>query len=71
MERREREQHFGQALAEHGAALARLVAAYERRPALREELLQEIALALWQALPAFRGEASLKPSCCGSRPTVP
>ena len=60
MERREREQRFGQALAEHGAALARLVAAYERRPALREELLQEIALALWQALPAFRGEASLK-----------
>lgn len=60
MERRERERRFEQALAEHGAALSRLAATYERRPALREELLQEFALALWQALPTFRGESSLK-----------
>ncbi len=60
MERQERERRFRHALTEYGASLARLAGAYERRPALREELLQEIALALWQALPAFRGDASLK-----------
>ena len=60
MERRPREQRFAQALADYGPTLSRLAATYERRPALREELLQEMALALWQALPSFRGEASLK-----------
>lgn len=47
-------------LATHAAALARLVASYESRPALREELLQEIAFAVWRALPTFRHEASEK-----------
>jgi RNA polymerase sigma factor (sigma-70 family) len=47
-------------LATHAAALARIVASYEMRPALREELLQDIAFALWRALPAFRHEASEK-----------
>jgi RNA polymerase sigma-70 factor (ECF subfamily) len=45
-------------LATHAAALARLAASYESRPALREELMQEIAFALWRALPNFRHEAS-------------
>ena len=44
----------------HAAALARLAASYESRPALREELLQDIAFALWRALPGFRHEASEK-----------
>ena len=44
----------------HAAALARLAASYEARPALREELLQDIAFALWRALPSFRHEASEK-----------
>lgn len=47
-------------LATHAAALARIAASYEARPALREELLQDIAFALWRALPAFRHEASEK-----------
>ncbi len=47
-------------LATHAAALARLAASYESRPALREELLQDIAFALWRALPSFRHEASEK-----------
>jgi len=49
-----------QVLATHAAALARLAASYESRPALREELLQDIAFALWRALPFFRHEASEK-----------
>ena len=44
----------------HGPALGRLAASYESRPALREELLQDIAFALWRALPTFRHKASEK-----------
>lgn len=47
-------------LSAHGAALARTASAYERDPSRRADLVQEIALALWQALPRFRGEASEK-----------
>ena len=47
-------------VAEHGPALRRLVAAWERDAAAREDLLQEILLALWRALPRFRGESSEK-----------
>jgi len=39
-------------------ALQRLVAAYMINPADREDLLQEIAAAIWKALPEFRGESS-------------
>ena len=40
----------------HGPALARLVSAYARDRSEREDLQQDIALALWVALPRFRGE---------------
>lgn len=43
-------------LAEHGKALRRLAEAWTRNDADRDDLLQDIALALLQALPAFRGE---------------
>lgn len=49
---------FERLLADYGPALRRLVVAYLVRPQDREDLFQEIALALWQALPSFRGEAS-------------
>lgn len=52
------EKRFDRVLAEHGPALARLASGYERVAAAREELVQEIALALWRALPHFRGECS-------------
>lgn len=51
---------FDRVVAEHGPALRRLVAAWERDAAAREDLLQEILLALWRALPRFRGESSEK-----------
>jgi RNA polymerase sigma factor (sigma-70 family) len=47
-------------LREHGAALARLVRGYAREEAAQQDLLQEIALALWRALPGFRGECSAR-----------
>src|SRR5688572_22905058 len=33
---------------------------YEADPALREDLTQQIFLAVWQALPSYRADASLK-----------
>jgi RNA polymerase sigma-70 factor (ECF subfamily) len=37
-----------------------LVASYETQVHVREDLLQDIRLALWTALPGFRGECSLR-----------
>lgn len=52
------EQRYDRILSEHGPALRRVAATYEADPARREDLFQEICLALWQALPRFREEAS-------------
>ena len=54
----ELEQRFDRILGEHGAAISRLAYSYEAIAGIREELVQEIALAIWQALPHFRGECS-------------
>jgi RNA polymerase sigma factor (sigma-70 family) len=43
---------------EHDGAIRRLAAGYEADFARRQDLVQDIWLALWQALPAFRGDAS-------------
>ena len=51
-------EHLARILQDHGAALARAAAAYTRSDAERKDLLQEIALALFRALPSFRGECS-------------
>ncbi len=58
LERAAREQNFDRLMAEHGPALARLSASCTGTASDRDDLLQEIALAIWQALPAFRGECS-------------
>jgi len=42
----------------YAPAIRRTARLYERDPAAREDLVQEICLALWQALPRFRGECS-------------
>lgn len=49
---------YDQILRREGAALRRVAAAYEAEAARREDLFQEICLAIWQALPRFRGESS-------------
>jgi len=51
---------FDDVVREHGAALARLAAVYAAEPADRDDLLQEIWVAVWQALARFRGECSLR-----------
>jgi RNA polymerase sigma factor (sigma-70 family) len=45
-------------LRRYAAPLRRLAWSYERDPIAREDLFQEIAMALWTALPRFRGESS-------------
>ncbi len=52
------ERHFDRLVAADGPALKRLAASYTNTPSDRDDLLQEIAMALWQALPRFRGECS-------------
>lgn len=51
----------GEVIAQHGPALARIAAAYERNPALREDLTQDMILAVIAALPRLRDPERLKP----------
>lgn len=46
--------------AEFAAPLARLARAHEADPSLQQDLLQEIHIALWRSLAAFRGRCSLR-----------
>ncbi|MBI3448454.1 MAG: RNA polymerase sigma factor [Acidobacteria bacterium] len=54
------EARYQRLLREHGGAISRLASGYERIAGRREDLVQEIALAIWQALPRFRGDCSEK-----------
>lgn len=45
---------------ENGASLSRVAAGYACNATEREDLIQECGLALWRALPGFRGECSEK-----------
>ena len=58
--KRQIEELYEQVLADLGGALKRLTASYEADSDLRADLLQEICLAIWQALPRFRRQSSLK-----------
>jgi len=53
-----RYRQFDRLLRENGEALGRLAGSYSRSASDRDDLLQEIAMAVWQALPTFRGECS-------------
>lgn len=45
-------------LMENYPAIRRLAASYTRTSSDRDDLVQDIAMAFWRALPSFRGEAS-------------
>ena len=51
---------FSQVLQEHAALLGRVATTYEANFHKRQELLQEITLAVWQALEKFKGDSSIK-----------
>jgi len=52
------EQRFDRLLSDNSAALGRLAASYTNTASDRDDLVQEIAMAVWQALPRFREECS-------------
>ena len=45
-------------MADHGPAVRRIVASYAGPRTDQEDLAQDVAIAIWQAMPGFRGEAS-------------
>jgi RNA polymerase sigma-70 factor (ECF subfamily) len=49
---------FESILVQYDAALHRLARAYEKDAFLQKDLVQEIRLAIWRALPSFRGHSS-------------
>ena len=52
------EERFHNLLAANGQTLIRLAASYTNSPSDRDDLFQDIALAIWRALPSFRGEST-------------
>src|SRR3989442_5510001 len=51
---------FDAVIRAHGDALERVAWGYVDNAPDREDLMQEILMALWRALPRFRGESSLR-----------
>lgn len=51
---------FETILKEYGALLSRVASTYEASESIRQELYQEICVAVWQGLVRFKGDASLK-----------
>lgn len=54
----DREAHYLRLVDAHAGAVGRLAASYERDAGRRQDLVQDIWLALWQALPGFRGDCA-------------
>jgi RNA polymerase sigma factor (sigma-70 family) len=51
---------FERIVGDYGPLISRIAMSYEADPAHREDLVQQIFLAVWQALPSYRADASLK-----------
>lgn len=51
---------FAQVIADFGPAIARVAASFEANPAIREELIQDIGLAIWSSIESFSGSGTLK-----------
>lgn len=54
------EREYEELWSAYGEGLTRLASSYESARDSREDLLQEIRLALWKALPTFRRDCSLR-----------
>jgi len=59
-ERQVLEQKYAALWSEFGPSMIRLAASYDALPQTQEDLLQDIRLAIWIALPRFRGDSSLR-----------
>lgn len=47
-------------MTEHEKLLRHIITGFEAKPAIQDELFQEIALNVWRALPKFRQDSSVK-----------
>jgi RNA polymerase sigma factor (sigma-70 family) len=54
------EEVFEQIVRDHHAMIHRIVASYEAGSSVVEDLVQDVYIAIWQALPAFRAESSIR-----------
>src|SRR5262245_26208754 len=52
--------HFEAIVEEHGSMIARIAASYEADRELARDLTQDVLLAVWRALPGFRGDSSVR-----------
>lgn len=55
-----KDQLFGEVVDNCTGLISRIALSFEADVALRRELIQDILLAVWIALPSFRGDSSLK-----------
>jgi RNA polymerase sigma-70 factor, ECF subfamily len=55
-----KEQLFDEVSSSCTGLIKRIALSYEADPSLRHELIQDILLAIWMALPNYRGDASIK-----------
>ncbi len=54
------QQIFSRWMTEYEKLLRHIITGFEAKPAIQDELFQEIALNIWRALPKFRQDASVK-----------
>lgn len=54
------QQTFTKWMTEHEKLLRHLITGFEAKPAIQDELFQEIALNIWRALPKFRHDSAVK-----------
>lgn len=54
------QQTFMQWMSAHEKMLKHIIIGFEAKPAIQDELFQEVALNIWQALPKFKGQSSVK-----------
>jgi RNA polymerase sigma-70 factor (ECF subfamily) len=54
------QQTFTKWISEYEKLLRHIINGFEAKPAIQEELFQEIALNIWRALPSFRADAAVK-----------
>lgn len=59
-ERQSQDELYASAIAAFGAPLARLAAAYELDRSLRQDLLQDVHVAIWRSFATFRNQCSLR-----------
>src|SRR5919109_5428661 len=52
---------FDDVLREHGPALWRVIASYAPPGAERDDLAQDVLVAVWQSLQRFRGDSLVRP----------